>query len=137
MPERVQIRPVTPFDASRWLSLRCNLWPDGAQDHRSEIASFFAGRLVEPLAVLLAIEGANNVVGFAELSMRHNVPSLEGKRTGFVEGLYVVPERRFSGTAHALLLAAREWASSMNCDAFASDRSGRFIIDSRFIRRSP
>jgi hypothetical protein len=45
---------------------------------------------------------------------------------------YRVPERRFTGTARALLLAAREWASSMNCHAFESDRSGRFIVDNFF-----
>lgn len=129
---RFQIRPVIPSDAATWQSLRCNLWPDGAQDHGFEIARFFAGQLSEPLAVLLAIQGGNEVIGFVELSTRSDVPSLEGKRTGFIEGLYVVPEMRFTGAARALLRSAREWASSMKCVAFASDRFGRFIVDGHF-----
>jgi aminoglycoside 6'-N-acetyltransferase I len=127
-----EIRPVSPSDAATWQSLRCNLWPEGAQDHGFEIASFFAGQLDEPLAVLLAIHGSNDVIGFVELSIRGDVPGLEGRRTGFIEGLYVLPEMRFQGAARALLLSAREWAKSMNCVAFASDRSGRFILDGRF-----
>ena len=82
--------------------------------------------------MLLAMEGADNVIGFVELSIRDDVPSLEGKRTGFIEGLYVIPEARFCGVALALMLAARAWAHSENCVAFASDRSGRFIVDNRF-----
>jgi aminoglycoside 6'-N-acetyltransferase I len=129
MPRNFQIRPVAPSDAATWQNLRCSLWPEGADDHRVEIESFFAGRLFEPVAVLLAIDAASDVIGFVELSVRDDVPSLEGKRTGFVEGLYVIPEMRFCGAARALLLAARAWAISTNCVAFASDRAGRFVID--------
>jgi aminoglycoside 6'-N-acetyltransferase I len=129
MPQRLQIRPVLPSDAAKWQSLRCKLWPDGAEDHGLEIASFFAGRLSEPLAVFFATDEANDVVGFVELSIRNDVPGLERKRTGFVEGLYVEPQMRFCGVARALLLASRDWARSVNCVAFASDRSGRFIVD--------
>jgi hypothetical protein len=41
MPQRLQIRPVIPSDAATWHSLRCKLWPDGVEDHESEIADFF------------------------------------------------------------------------------------------------
>jgi aminoglycoside 6'-N-acetyltransferase I len=132
MLQGFQIRPVIPPDAATWQSLRCNLWPDGAQDHGFEIARFFAGQLSEPLAVLLAIQGGNDLIGFVEPSTRSDVPSLKGKRTGFIEGLYVVPEMRFTGAARALLRAVREWANSMKCAAFASDRSGQFIVDGHF-----
>jgi aminoglycoside 6'-N-acetyltransferase I len=108
------------------------MWPEGIEHHGSEIANFFAGSLHEPLAVLVAVDGAIRIVGFVELSIRSDVPSLDGKRTGFIEGLYVVPELRFRGLGRALLNHSREWARSMNCVAFATDRSGRFIVDTSF-----
>ncbi len=134
MSKRLQIRPVIPSDAATWRSLRCKLWPDGAEDHGSEIAGFFAGQLSEPLAVFVAIHEPNKIVGFVELSIRNDVPGLEHRQTGFIEGLYVIPEMRSCGVVRALLLASRSWASSMNCVAFASDRSDRVIVDKRFIK---
>src|ERR1700761_1675546 len=132
MQQPWQIRPVAPPDAERWHDLRCKLWPDGAEGHGAEIAGFFSGQLEEPQAVLVAVDLANKIAGFVELSIRTEVASLEGKRTGFIEGLFVVPPLRSCGVARALLNASRSWAKSMNCAAFASDRSDRFIVDRRF-----
>jgi aminoglycoside 6'-N-acetyltransferase I len=135
MPDRLQIRPVVPSDAEVWRRLRCKLWPDGNNDHGLEIANFFAGLLREPLAVFLAFDAANKTAGLVELSIRTDVPSLEGKRTAFIEGLYVVPEMRFCGVARRLLNTSRDWSRSMHCVAFASDRSGRYIVDRQYQKR--
>jgi aminoglycoside 6'-N-acetyltransferase I len=128
----VKIRPVCPADAEAWERLRCDLWPDGREDHAPEIASFFAGTLDEPLAVLLAEDSDGKIVGFAELAIRTELPPLEGNRVGYVEGLYVVPEARGRGVARTLLVASRDWARKQKCVAVASDRAGRVIIDWRF-----
>jgi len=112
--------------------MRRELWPDGAEDHAPEIASFFAGRLEEPVAVLVAEGAAGALVGFAELSIREDVPGLEGKRAGYVEGLYVRPEVRRRGIARILLQASRKWARAQDCAAFASDRAGRIVEDKSF-----
>ena len=67
---RIEIRPATPSDAAAWLKMRCDLWPDGAEEHAAEIADFFAGALIEPLAVFVALSSDGHYVGLLELSIR-------------------------------------------------------------------
>ena len=128
----VKIRPVRLADAKAWGELRSELWPDGHADHAAEIAAFFAGTLDEPEAVLLAEDSADKLVGFAELSIRADLPPLIGARVAYVEGLYVVSEARGQGTTRRLLQASVDWARQQQCTAFASDRAGRVIIDPRY-----
>lgn len=127
-----QIRHVVRDDADCWATLRCELWPEGKLDHRPEIEAFFLGTLKEPAAVLVAENLAGVMIGFAELSIRIDVTGLEGKRVGYVEGLYVRPEVRERGIARKLLEASRSWARQQKCQAFASDRGGRIVIDRSF-----
>jgi aminoglycoside 6'-N-acetyltransferase I len=129
---RVIVRKVRPSDAPVWEAMRCDLWPDGAQEHRLEIAEFFAGRLEEPCEVLVAESESGQLVRVMELSIRDDVAGLVGKRTGYIEGLYVPPKYRWRGIAREMARAARVWARSNKCEAFASDRAGRVVIDRRF-----
>jgi aminoglycoside 6'-N-acetyltransferase I len=112
--------------------MRRELWPEGAEDHAPEIASFFAGTLPEPAAVIVAEDAGGVLLGVVELSIRTDVPGLLGKRTGYVEGLYVNPEVRQRGIARKLLQASRLWAREQRCEAFASDRADRIVIDRSF-----
>lgn len=128
----LNIRPVRRSDDEAWERLRCDLWPDGGEDHAPEIASFFAGTLEEPSAVLMVEDSVGKIVAFAELSIRTDLPSHVGSRVAYVEGLYVVPEARGCGVARTLLVASREWARQQKCTAFASDRAGRVVFDWRF-----
>jgi aminoglycoside 6'-N-acetyltransferase I len=132
MRNRLSIRPVAPADASEWLKLRSELWPDGVEDHEREITSFFAGALLEPVAVFVVASASHQLVGLLELSIRQDVPGLEGKAAGYIEGLYLTPEIRFGAIARALIDTSRTWAREQACVGFASDRSGRFIVDKRF-----
>jgi aminoglycoside 6'-N-acetyltransferase I len=131
-PLAIEIRPVALRDAEAWTKLRCALWPDGIEDHVAEIAAFFAGTLAEPVAVLAAIAKDGSMYGFAELSIRTDLPMLKDQRVGYVEGLYVVPEARSRGLARALLVASRDWARQQRCTAFASDRADRVVVDHRY-----
>jgi aminoglycoside 6'-N-acetyltransferase I len=115
--------------------MRCDLWPDGREDHGSEIAAFFAGTIGEPETVLVAENTDGQLVAVAELSIRTDLPSRPGQRVGYVEGLYIVPEVRGRGIAQSLLLASREWARQQGCTGFASDRAGRIVIDRSYERR--
>ena len=128
----IVIREARPSDAASWERLRRQLWPDGANDHAPEIAMFFAGHSFRDLAAVLMAERNGAIAGFAELSVRDDVPGLLGKRTGYVEGLYVVPELRQRAIAVKLLQASRRWAHEQKCEAFASDRAERIVIDKSF-----
>ncbi len=129
---RMIVRKVRASDAPVWEAMRCDLWPDGADEHAFEIAQFFAGRLEEPCEVLVAEGESGQLVGVMELSIRDDVAGLPGNRTGYIEGLYVPPKDRWRGIARELVRAARAWARSNKCEAFASDRAGRLVIDRRF-----
>ena len=132
--ERITIRAAREADAEAWRLLRLALWPP--DDHREEVAAFFRGDLAEPLVVLLAQGQDGTLVGFAELSIRAEVPGAHSDRVGYVEGLYVVPGKRGRGIARRLLAASREWARSEGCGAFASDRAERVVFDPRFRGRT-
>lgn len=117
----MHIRPATPEDSAPWLKMRQALWPEGASDHPFEIASYFAGRLREPLQVLLAFNDADAPVGFVELSIRPFAEGCDTDSVAYLEGWYVVPEARCKGVGRALVQAAEQWARQEGCSEFASD----------------
>lgn len=112
--------------------MRGALWPDGAYEHAAEIAAFFSGTAAEPEAVLVARDRSGVMVGIAELSIRYDVTGLKQQRTGYVEGLYIIPPARGQGVTRKLLAACRTWASERACAACASDRGERIIVDRKF-----
>ena len=131
-----RIRQARPEDAAAWERMRCDLWPDGCEDHAPEIAAFFAGTLLEPEAVLVVEDAVGRLLAVAELSIRTDLLSYLGRRMGYVEGLYIIPEFRGHGIARSLLLASRKWARQQGCTGFASDRADRIIIDRSYERRA-
>lgn len=115
-------RAVRPGDSRLWCEMRHALWPEGsAEEHAVEIEDFFAGRLREPLKVLVAEEAPGRLLGFAELSIRPMAEGCTTDRIGYLEGWYVVPEAREQGVGRALVEAAEEWARGQGCTEFASD----------------
>ena len=118
----ITVRPAAPRDAAAWLQLRHALWPEGSEaEHRDAIDRFFAGDGWEPLAVLLAEDGAGCPVGLAELSIRAYAEGCRSDRVAYLEGWFVVPNARRSGVGRALIAAAEEWGRSQGCTEFASD----------------
>lgn len=116
------VRPATPQDAPAWLALRQALWPEEDSGyHEREIAEYFAGRLREPLAALLALDPAGIPVGFVELSIRTYAEDCRTDNVGYLEGWYVAPEARRQGIGRALVQAAEQWARDQGCTEFASD----------------
>ena len=122
----IHVRPVERGDAEQWLALRSALWPedDAAGD---EIARFFAepgrrgGLLPEAVFVAVADDAPARLVGFAEVSRRAYAEGCDTSPVGFLEGWYVVPERRAQGVGRALVGAAEAWARALGCREFASD----------------
>lgn len=116
------VRLAQGSDAPTWLQLRRALWPGGSErEHRQEIDRFFAGLAREPLAVLLAEDGAGAALGFVELSIRANAEGCHTDRVAYLEGWFVVPTARRHGVGRALIAAAEEWGRSQGCAEFASD----------------
>ena len=117
----IRVRHATPDDRSRWLDMRCALWPGGPfVEHASEIDAFFAGRLRDPRAILLA-EVDGRIAGFAELSVRPYAEDCDTDRVAYLEGWYVDPAARRQGVGRALVEAAEAWAEGLGCSEFASD----------------
>jgi aminoglycoside 6'-N-acetyltransferase I len=123
----VQVRHVEPGDRSDWTALRLALWPDEDEGtHRSEVERFFGvlrtlGTMPEAVLVAVAPDFHPAVIGFAEVSRRAYAEGCETSPVGFLEGWYVIPERRGQGVGRALLNAAEAWARGLGCQEFASD----------------
>jgi aminoglycoside 6'-N-acetyltransferase I len=103
------------------LRLRQALWPAGAAGQAEEIRQFFAREIQMPLEVLLAVDPADDVLGFAELSIRNYAEDCVTDRVAYLEGWYVVPEARRGGVGRALIAAAETWARGAGCCEFGSD----------------
>ena len=123
----IRIRHAQPADAAQWATLRAELWPEEAAGHAEDIARFFdhprRRRGQDPEAVLVALARGTRapLLGFAELSRRVYAEGCETSPVGFLEGWYVVPERREEGIGRALVTAAEAWARARGCREFASD----------------
>ena len=137
-PGAFHIRHVQSGDATAWASLRAELWPD--EDPAvlaAEVAEFLAQRPEQggamPEAVLVAVEsGARaRLLGFAELSRRAYAEGCETSPVGFLEGWFVVAERRRQGIGRALVRAAEAWAQALGCREFASDAVADNIVSAR------
>lgn len=125
----VTVRSATARDANAWLGLRHALWPEGSEaEHREEIERFFRGQASDPLAVLLAEDATEQVVGLAELSIHPYAEGCHSDRVAYLEGWFVVPEARRRGVGRALVAAAEEWGRSQGCREFASDAESANVV---------
>jgi aminoglycoside 6'-N-acetyltransferase I len=123
----MQVRHVEPDDRSDWVALRLALWPDENEAaHRLAVDHFFLGPGTlgaMPEAVLVAVAPGSHpaVIGFAEVSRRAYAEGCDSSPVGFLEGWFVIPERRGQGVGRALVEAAEAWARRLGCREFASD----------------
>lgn len=104
---------------SQWVDLRFALWPD---EDRGIMAREAPGILVRPdILVLVAREG-DDVIGFAEASVRRDdVNGCETSPVAFLEGIYVQPVHWHRGVARALIVTIEGWAREQGLRELASD----------------
>jgi aminoglycoside 6'-N-acetyltransferase I len=127
----VKIRGAGARDADVWLRLRERLWPGSEVEHAREIAAYLGGES-RRWACLVAEDDSGEIVGFVEVGVRDYAEGCRTSPVGYLEGIYVDPERRSSGVGRALVQAAEDWARRRRCTEMASDRelhdeaSGRF-----------
>jgi aminoglycoside 6'-N-acetyltransferase I len=108
--------------------MRQALWPSAPGEHAAEIEEFFAGRLREPLAVLMAFDERGTAVGFIELSIRTQAEGCDTDRVAYVEGWYVEPASRRLGVGTELMRAAEAWGRSQGCTELASDTESDNLV---------
>jgi aminoglycoside 6'-N-acetyltransferase I len=100
--------------------MRQDLWPSHPGEHAAEIARFFAGDARDPAEVLLAEEG-EDVLGFAEVSIRSHAEGCRPGRIAYLEGWYVAPAARGRGIGALLVRAVEAWGRAQGCRELASD----------------
>ena len=114
------IEPLAGPDFGAWVALRAQLWPDHPiEEHRRDAHELLARG--DKAAVFVA-KSDGQLVGFAEATLR--VDFVNGSSTSpvtFLEGLYVVPQRRRQGVARALCDALELWGARAGCSEYASD----------------
>jgi aminoglycoside 6'-N-acetyltransferase I len=119
---RARVRPVTSADAPAWLRMRDALWPDPEHRwHSAEIERFLAGDRKMMHAVLVAVDDADQPIGFVELFIRNYAEDCETDRVAYLEGWYVEPAARRQGVGRALVAASEDWARAQGCTEFGSD----------------
>lgn len=112
------IRKATPADSTALGELASCMWAHDPADLAAEFAVLTASN---EAACFLAFDG-DMPIGFAQCQLRHDyVEGCESSPVGFLEGIYVAPGHRLTGTGCALLSACESWAKSLGCTEFASD----------------
>lgn len=111
----MNVRPVRPEERAAYQRMRLALWPDCSDADidpwlgRPDTATFVAERT----------DGA--LIGFVEVGARNHAEGCDTSPVGFIEGWWVEPDARRSGTGRALLRAAEDWARGMGYREIASD----------------
>ena len=106
-------------DINSLAKLAVLLWPE----HQAEALEHeFALLMAENKAAFFLARAGELPVGFAQCALRHDyVEGTCSSPVGYLEGIYVLEERRRKGVAAGLLSACEAWARQQGCREFASD----------------
>lgn len=125
---------VTSANASEWLSMATQLWPE--YDPRELSQTVADGIQSKKYRRLLCQNEPGVYVGFIDLSLRHDY--VEGSSTtpvGYIEGVFVKPEFRNMGVGKFMVAEAGKWAKQNGCSEIGSDTSLTNIDSQNFHER--
>jgi aminoglycoside 6'-N-acetyltransferase I len=114
-PSDTVVRVAQSADCAVLTHLRYALWPDASADvHAREIDAILRNEASSLPQVILVAEAADHTIaGFAEVGLRSHADGCDPLNpVGFLEGLYVVPDRRGMGIGRSLLAAAEDWPAA-------------------------
>lgn len=118
----MQIRIATLADADDWAALRAKLWPEVPLDQLREEVAVMLAQSAGECATFLDVAEGGEIRAFAEVSLRHeNVNGCDTSPVAFLEGIYVHPEDRGTGTGKRLIAAVQSWARAQGCSELGSD----------------
>ncbi|GEK05840.1 GNAT family N-acetyltransferase [Schleiferilactobacillus harbinensis] len=115
----IQITAVTKSNVRQVADLQHDLWPEhplldlivAAQTAVRQAKSHY----------WLAMDGTQ-AVGFCEVTLRHDyVEGADTSPTGYLEGIYVLPDRRQQGIGTQLVNEAARWLRSQRVSSMGSD----------------
>jgi aminoglycoside 6'-N-acetyltransferase I len=113
------IRKAQPVDKDSWLNMRHSLWPQ-CSDHKHALE--MDQLLKSDGVVLVAEDYQGNLVGFAEVSLRHDhVDGASISPVPYLEAWFVEARFRKQGVGRALMNAVEQWAISRGYSELASD----------------
>jgi len=117
------IRPLEARDVEAWAAMRGRLWPHADAGDLLREAETFAARPQEAIiaAAFVAAEGANEPLGFIELSIRNFADGCDSSPIPHIEGWYVEPSAQRAGIGRDLMRAAEAWARERGFTELASD----------------
>lgn len=114
------VRRLGEEDSAGWLKLRRMLWDElSEEEHLREMLDIYGHP--ETQLILVAVSGADGIVGFMEASIRPFVEDCRTDHVGYLEGWFVSPDHRNQGVGRALVESAEEWARQNGCEEMASD----------------
>ncbi|HKX57382.1 MAG TPA: GNAT family N-acetyltransferase [Xanthomonadales bacterium] len=116
----MKIRCTNDAGDRDWLELRGEFFPeDFPGEHQQFLESLERqGRFT----AFIAHAGNGVAMGFAEVAIRQDfVNGCQHRPALFLEGIFVRPQFRGRGIAHALCAAAEEFGARQGCHEFASD----------------
>lgn len=115
----MNVRRAGTKDLDTVAMLACLLWPHHTAE---EMQDEHAALLDDGCNALFLAEEDGAPAGFAHVSLRRDyVEGTDTSPVGYLEAIFVRPERRRQGVARALLAACEGWAAAQGCREFASD----------------
>lgn len=114
------IRDARAEDTESWLVMRMALWPETREpQQRREMTTMLSDE--QRFAVFVCQDPLEDLIGFAEVSLRAWAEGCDSAPVGYLEGWYVAEHRRRQGVGAKLVAAAERWARSRGCAEMASD----------------